>query len=214
MCCQPGAEPPSCAARPPHSPRPGASLRSRRPRDSQSATPPPTGSMRIDGTETRVRRPRANRPGRRAFVSGKRKQNTIKTTTISDGQGRTLWAGAARPGRMHDQTAVNTEGIEELLRYYPTVTAGWTPAAGGFANGFRDRVCAPPPRPSKDARPRGSPPTGRHARGSRPGGSVSSTPSPSTSSGDPPNATSDAARPTPKRMWPFAGLVSDRAARR
>src|SRR6266511_3308083 len=54
--------------------------------------------LRIDGTETQVRRPRANRPGRRAFVSGKRKQNTIKTTTISDGQGRTLWAGAVRPG--------------------------------------------------------------------------------------------------------------------
>ncbi|SHN34854.1 hypothetical protein SAMN05216268_14910 [Streptomyces yunnanensis] len=28
--------------------------------------------LRIDGTEVQVRRPRANRPGRRAFVSGKR----------------------------------------------------------------------------------------------------------------------------------------------
>ena len=50
-------------------------------------------------------------------MSGKPKQNTIKTTTVSDGQGRTLWAGAVRPGRMHDQTAVPTEGIKELLRY-------------------------------------------------------------------------------------------------
>ena len=50
----------------------------------------------------------AGRPGRAAFVSGKRKQNTIKTTTISDGQGRTLWCGAVRPGRMHDQTAMRT----------------------------------------------------------------------------------------------------------
>lgn len=56
-------------------------------------------SLRIDGTETQVRRPRANRPGRRAFVSGKRRQNTIKTTTISDQQGRTLWPGAMRPSR-------------------------------------------------------------------------------------------------------------------
>jgi Helix-turn-helix of DDE superfamily endonuclease len=46
-----------------------------------------------------------------AFVSGKRKQNTLKPTVVSDGQGRTLWAGAVRPGRMHDQTAVKTEGI-------------------------------------------------------------------------------------------------------
>ncbi|WP_229891726.1 transposase [Streptomyces mashuensis] len=61
-------------------------------------------TLRIDGTETQVRRPRANRPGRQAFVSGKRRQNTIKTTTISDHQGRTLWSGAMRPGRMHDQT--------------------------------------------------------------------------------------------------------------
>lgn len=32
--------------------------------------------LRIDGTEVQVRRPRANKPGRRDFVSGKRKQNT------------------------------------------------------------------------------------------------------------------------------------------
>jgi DDE superfamily endonuclease len=60
-----------------------------------------------------VRRPKAGRPGRAAFVSGKRKQNMIKTTTISDGQERTLWCGAVRPGRMHDQTAMRTEGIAE-----------------------------------------------------------------------------------------------------
>ncbi|WP_406503130.1 transposase family protein [Streptomyces sp. NBC_00212] len=56
-------------------------------------------TLRIDGMETQVRRPKAGRPGRRAFASGKRRQNTIKTTTISDAQGRTLWSGAVRPGR-------------------------------------------------------------------------------------------------------------------
>ncbi|WP_436739629.1 hypothetical protein [Streptomyces sp. BBFR102] len=40
--------------------------------------------LRIDGTEVQVRRPRAGRPGRKAFVSGKKKQNTIKTTTFSE----------------------------------------------------------------------------------------------------------------------------------
>ncbi|MEV6318860.1 transposase family protein [Streptomyces sp. NPDC051776] len=54
--------------------------------------------LRIDGTETQVRRPRAHRPGRRAFVSGKRKQNTVKTTTFSDRQGRVLFSGVVRPG--------------------------------------------------------------------------------------------------------------------
>jgi len=79
--------------------------------------------LRIDGTETQVRRPRAHRPGRRAFISGKRKQNTLKPTVVSDGQGRTLWAGAVRPGRMHDQTAVKTEGIADLLTQHPGVKA-------------------------------------------------------------------------------------------
>ena len=80
-------------------------------------------TLRIDGAETQVRRPKAGRPGRAAFVSAKRKQNTIKTTTISDGQGRTLWCGAVRPGRMHDQTAMRTEGIAEQFRLYPRVKA-------------------------------------------------------------------------------------------
>ena len=66
--------------------------------------------LRVDGTEVQVRRPKAGRPGRRAFVSGKKKQNTIKSTAISDDGGRMLWAGAFRPGRMHDATAVRTEG--------------------------------------------------------------------------------------------------------
>ncbi|WP_406724901.1 transposase family protein [Streptomyces sp. GD-15H] len=66
-------------------------------------------SLRIDGTETQVRRPKAHRPGRCAFVSGEKKQDTMKTTTISDGPGRTLWSGADRPGRTHAQTAMRTE---------------------------------------------------------------------------------------------------------
>ncbi|WP_406459129.1 transposase family protein [Streptomyces sp. NBC_00876] len=36
-------------------------------------------TLRIDGTETQVRRPQAHCPGRRAFVSGRRRQNTIKS---------------------------------------------------------------------------------------------------------------------------------------
>jgi hypothetical protein len=107
--------------------------------------------LRLDGTETQVRRPRAHRAGRRAFVSGKRKQNTIKATTISDGQGRTLWAGAVRPGRMHDQTAVKTEGIQDLLRQHPTVNATVDAGYQGLAKAFGGQVHAPPPKPRKDA---------------------------------------------------------------
>lgn len=79
--------------------------------------------LRLDGTEVRVRRPGADKPGRRAFVSGKRWQNTKKATAITDEKGRTLRTGAIRPGRMHDQTAVNTEGIGALFERHPTVKA-------------------------------------------------------------------------------------------
>ena len=78
-------------------------------------------TLRLDGTEVQVRRPRAGKPGRRAFVSGKKKQNTKKATVVTDEHGRTLWAGAFRPGRMHDQTAVKTEGIADLFEQFPQV---------------------------------------------------------------------------------------------
>jgi hypothetical protein len=52
---------------------------------------------------------------------------------------------------MHDQTAVKTEGIEELLRDYPTVMARVDTGYRGLAKAIPDRVCAPPPKPSKDA---------------------------------------------------------------
>jgi hypothetical protein len=107
--------------------------------------------LRIDGTEVQVRRPKANRAGRRAFVSGKKKQNTIKPTVISDGRGRLLWCGATRPGRMHDVTALRTEGIEDLLRQYPTVRAKVDSGYQGLARDFPDQVSAPPKKPAKDA---------------------------------------------------------------
>jgi hypothetical protein len=107
--------------------------------------------LRIDGTEVQVRRPAANRPGRRAFVSGKKKQNTIKPTAISDGQGRLLWLGAIRPGRMHDATALRTEGIEDLLRHCPDVTADVDSGYQGLARDFPAQITAPPRKPKTGA---------------------------------------------------------------
>jgi hypothetical protein len=107
--------------------------------------------LRLDGTETQVRRPRAHRPGRRAFISGKRKQNTSKPTVCSDEAGRTLWAGAVRPGRMHDQTAVKTEGIADLLEQHPGVKVRVDEGYRGLASAFPEQVTAPPHKPPKDA---------------------------------------------------------------
>ncbi|WP_306966426.1 transposase family protein [Streptomyces afghaniensis] len=107
--------------------------------------------LRIDGTETQVRRPKAGRPGRKAFVSGKKKQNTAKTTTIGDGSGRLLWSGADRPGRMHDQTAMRTEGIAEQLRLHPQVKAKVDEGYRGLAKDFPQQVQAPPRKPNDEA---------------------------------------------------------------
>ncbi|MEU0823214.1 transposase family protein [Streptomyces mirabilis] len=84
-------------------------------------------------------------------MSGKKKQNTAKTTTISDSSGRLLWSGADRPGRMHDQTAVRAEGIAEQLRLYPKVKAEADEGFRGLATEFPDQVSAPPKKPEDDA---------------------------------------------------------------
>lgn len=109
--------------------------------------------LRIDGTEVQVRRPQANKPGRRAFVSGKRRQNTKRATVITDERGRSLWTGAFRPGRMHDQTALKTEGIWDLFERFPEVRAKVDAGYRGLAKGFPDQVKAPPKTPGKDATP-------------------------------------------------------------
>lgn len=94
------------------SPAPGGA-RLRRPRPPRGTAAHTGGRVRLrrsrgNPAEDRrsrdqVRRPRANHPGRRAFVSGKKKQNAIKTTAVSDIQGRLLWSGADRSGRMRDR---------------------------------------------------------------------------------------------------------------
>lgn len=46
--------------------------------------------LRLEATEIQVRRPPAGLGGRRMFVSGKKKQNTMKAAVIADHQGRIL----------------------------------------------------------------------------------------------------------------------------
>jgi hypothetical protein len=62
-------------------------------------------------------------------------------------------AGAFRPGRMHDQTAVRTEGIADLFRHYPQVRAKVDAGYRGLAKEFPDQVQAPPLKPQKNAPP-------------------------------------------------------------
>jgi hypothetical protein len=98
-------------------------------------------TLRMDGTEVQVRRPKAKRPGRRAFVSGKKKMNTKKATVFTDDAGRSLFAGVFRPG------------IADLLTRFPRVRLKVDAGYRGLAREFPDQVQAPPKKPNKDATP-------------------------------------------------------------
>ncbi|WP_318216686.1 transposase family protein [Streptomyces sp. SCL15-6] len=56
------------------------------------------------------------------MVSGKRRQNTHKCTVASDSGGRPLWVGSHWPGRMHNQTALETEGLQAVQPVLPSRT--------------------------------------------------------------------------------------------
>lgn len=86
---------------------------------------------------------------------------TVKTPTFIDPQGRTLLRDVVRPGRMHGQTSVRTEGIAEQLHQHPKVKVEVEVDEGhqGLANEFPGQVSAPPEKPKDDA-----PPGEHHAR--------------------------------------------------
>lgn len=109
--------------------------------------------LRLDATEVQVRRPASHRGGRRAFVSGKKKQNTIKATVMADGQGRTLRAGNLRPGRMHDATAIRGEGIDDLFRQFPAVEVLLDDGYLGLRRDHPDKAITPPRKPNKISPP-------------------------------------------------------------
>jgi DDE superfamily endonuclease/Helix-turn-helix of DDE superfamily endonuclease len=101
-----------------------------------------------DATDITVRRPAAARRGRKAFINGAKRRNTIKGTVIGDQAGRLLWAGAVRPGRMHDQTALKTEGIDDLLAHFPGVRIWADQGYRGLARDHPGQVITkldPPP---------------------------------------------------------------------
>ncbi|MFF4290819.1 transposase family protein [Streptomyces sp. NPDC001633] len=56
------------------------------------------GTGIIDGTEIRVRRPAAGRKDRDKCLSGKTKQNAVKSMVLTDAEGRILFCSPVRPG--------------------------------------------------------------------------------------------------------------------
>ncbi|MGW7412719.1 transposase family protein [Streptomyces sp. NPDC054863] len=110
--------------------------------------------LRLDATEVQVRRPAAGRGGRRAFVSGKKKQNTMKATVIADWRGRTLWADALRPERMHDATAARAAGITGCFEHFGEVEVLLDDGYLGLSRDHPGQAITPPrkPRPGVPAR--------------------------------------------------------------
>ena len=160
--------------------------------------------LRIDGTEVQVRRPRAG--GRPAGV--RVRQEEAEHHQINGYQrrpGAAAVAGRFRPGRMHDVTALRTDGIEDLLRRHPEVKAEADSGYQGLARDFPGQVSAPPKKPRKDAHPRRPPAGSSSATSSPPSGSASSTPSPNPSNGGPCSAGPDAASTSRKPPWPSPG---------
>ncbi|MCX4523365.1 MULTISPECIES: transposase family protein [Streptomyces] len=109
--------------------------------------------LRLDATEVQVRRPPAGRGGRRAFVSGKKKQNTMKATVVADHEGRTLWTDALRPGRMHDATAARNEGIGTCFQHFSDVEVLLDDGYLGLRRDHPGQAVTPPRKGNKISPP-------------------------------------------------------------
>ncbi|MFJ8148748.1 transposase family protein [Streptomyces sp. NPDC096048] len=73
----------------------------------------------IDGIEIQVRRPAAGRKDRDKFISGKNKQNAVKSMVGTDGEGRVLWCSPVRPASCADITHARQSGLVKLLADVP-----------------------------------------------------------------------------------------------
>ncbi|UKY54810.1 transposase [Streptomyces inhibens] len=72
-----------------------------------------TGIM--DGTEIRVRRPAVGRKDREKFISGKNKQNAVKSMVVTDADGRLPFCSPAEPTSCADTTHARQLGLVKLL---------------------------------------------------------------------------------------------------
>ncbi|MFJ4866913.1 transposase family protein [Streptomyces sp. NPDC088748] len=69
----------------------------------------------------RVRRPAVGRKDRDGFISGKNKQNAVKTMVLTDRNRRVLFISPAMPGSYADITPARQLGLVKILAGGPTV---------------------------------------------------------------------------------------------
>jgi hypothetical protein len=107
----------------------------------------------IDGTEIRVRRPVAGSKDRDQFISGKTKQNAVKSMVLTDDEGRMLFCSPVRPGSYADISQVRQLGLVKLLTDGPFIEVLADAGYQGLGAQTGGRVVTPPHRKFKKNAP-------------------------------------------------------------
>ncbi|MEU8917858.1 transposase family protein [Streptomyces nigrescens] len=107
----------------------------------------------VDGTEIRVRRPAVGRKDRDTFISGKSKQNAVKTMVVTDAEGRLLFCSPTRPGSCADITHARQLGLVKLLADGPAVEILADAGYQGLGAQTGGRLVTPPHRKFKKKAP-------------------------------------------------------------
>ncbi|MFJ5731535.1 transposase family protein [Streptomyces paradoxus] len=107
----------------------------------------------IDGTEIRVPRSAAGRKDRDKVISGKSKQNAVKTMVMTDGDGRVLFCSPTKPGSCAYITHARQVGLFKLLADGPAVEILADAGYQGLGSQTGGRVVTPPHRKFKKNAP-------------------------------------------------------------
>ncbi|MFJ4338505.1 transposase family protein [Streptomyces sp. NPDC088915] len=107
----------------------------------------------IDGTEIRARRPAAGRRGRGSFISGKNKQNAVKSMVVTDGEGHVLWCSPTMPASCAGIIRARQLGLVRLLADGPAVEVLTDAGYQGLGAQTGGRVVTPPHREFKKDAP-------------------------------------------------------------
>ena len=107
----------------------------------------------IDGTEIRIQRPAASSKAWDRFISGKNKQNAVKTMVVTDGDGRVLCCSPTKPGSCADVIHARQLGLVRLLTQGPAVEILVDAGFQGLGAQTGGRVVTPPHRKFKKNAP-------------------------------------------------------------
>ncbi|WP_405469468.1 transposase family protein [Streptomyces canus] len=107
----------------------------------------------IDGTEILVRRQAAGHKDRDRFVSGKTKQNAVKSMVLTDAEGHVLFCSSVRPGSCADITQARQLGLVDLLVDSPFMQVLADAGYQGMGGQTGGRVVTPPHRKFKKNAP-------------------------------------------------------------